>query len=378
MKQPIRILQVVTVMNLGGLESFIMNIYRNIDHSKIQFDFLVHRLERGVFDDEIEELGGNIYRLNPIRPTRFFTYQKELKRFFKEHNEYRTVHSHLNENSAMVLYIAKKIGIPVRIAHSHAKATAGPYKFLREFIKTKINSYSTLNLACSVDAGKWLYGSHDFEVFKNSIDITRFKFPENPAVTIALKKQLNFESSDFVIGLIARFSSTKNHEFLIESFNAYLKINKHAKLLLIGEGDLQGAIRQKVNGLQIEDHVVFTGNVSNPEDYLCVMDLFTMTSFNEGLGIVLIEAQCNGLPILMSDTMPKEIELTGLTQRKSLHSSAKEWAEEIERIRVEHADDVRVGYEEVIRSKGFDIALNSQKLVEIYSVAYQKSLKNNL
>lgn len=376
MNQPIRILQIVTIMNLGGLESFLMTIYRNIDRSKVQFDFLVHRQERGAFDDEIEILGGKIFRLNPIRPTRFFQYQKELKLFFFDHKEYRIIHSHLNENSAIILSVAKKMGITVRIAHSHAKATAGPYKLLREFIKTRIDPNSTLNLACSEDAGKWLYGGKDFEVFKNSVDVDKFKFPQNSEKIKTLKDDLSIENKDFVMGLVARFSSTKNHVFLIDIFNEYHKLNQDSKLLLVGDGELRLEIENLIKKFNLQEKVIFTGNVNNPQDYLSLMDIFVMTSFNEGLGIVLIEAQCNGLPILMSDTMPEEIDLTDLTYRESLNSSPKHWANKINEIKELHKDDNREGYETIIKDKNYDISSNAQKLIDIYMSNYQESLKN--
>lgn len=376
MTQPIRILQVVTIMNLGGLESFLMTIYRNIDRSKVQFDFLVHRQERGAFDDEIESLGGKIFRLNPIRPARFFQYQKELKSFFLDHKEYKIIHSHLNENSAIVLNVAKRLNIPIRIAHSHAKATAGPYKFLREFIKTRIYSNSTLNLACSEDAGKWLYGGKDFDVFKNSVDVEKFKFPQNSEKIKTLKDEVGIESKDFVMGLVARFSFTKNHIFLIDVFNEYQKLNKDSKLLLVGDGELKLEINNYIKELNLQEKVLFTGNVSNPQDYLSLMNIFVMTSFNEGMPVVLIEAQCNGLPVLMSDTIPAEIEITDLTYRESLNSSPKHWANKINEIKELHKDDHRELYKTIIKDKNYDISSNAQKLIDLYMSNYQESLKN--
>ncbi len=365
MKKPIRILQVVTIMNMGGLENFLMNIYRNIDRSKVQFDFLVHRSDRGVFDDEIERLGGKIFRMPPIRPSRFFSYQKELKTFFKTH-VYKVVHSHLNENSALVLKVAKELSIPVRIAHSHAKATAGPYKFLRELIKKRISIYSTLNLACSYDAGKWLYSSEKFKIINNSIDVDRFRYSSNAAYLKSLKKTLELKENDHVVGAVARFSPTKNHSFMIDVFNEYLKLNKNAKLLLVGDGDLKKAIAQKCKELGLEKNVVFAGNVKNPEDYLSIMDIFLITSFNEGFGIVAVEAQCSGLPILMTDTIPQEIELTQLTYRNKLDENPAKWAKTLLSIQAVNMDNVRHSYAELIKSGGYDVRENAGKLINLY------------
>lgn len=377
MNKPIRILQVVTIMDLGGLENFLMTIYRNIDRSQIQFDFLVHRQERGVFDDEIERMGGKIFRLNPIRPTRFFSYQNELKSFFKEHKEYRIVHSHINENSALVLNIAKKMGIPTRIAHSHAKTTAKPYKALRNILKRNVHSNATHSLACSVEAGHWLYNQNKFDVFKNSVNVNRFKYPNKDNNVLKLKSKLGFSKHDFVIGLIARFSPVKNHDFLIDVFHEYHKMNNNSKLLLVGEGELKEQIKNKVNFLGIENYVVFTGNVNNPEDYLSAMNLFIMTSFSEGMPVVLVEAQCNGLPVLMSDAVPDEVILTDLIYKESLDSSEKTWVNKIELIKKTHEYNKRDGYGDVIISKGFDIETNSEKLVDLYLSEHSKALKDN-
>lgn len=366
MKEPIRILQVVTIMNLGGLENFIMNIYRNIDRSQFQFDFLVHRQERGFFDDEIEELGGRIFRFNPIRPTQFFKYKNELRTFFLSHREYKIIHSHLNENSGIILSVAKEMKIPVRIAHSHAKATAGPYKFLRKLIKKSIPYYSTVNLACSKDAGKWLFNSKKFEVFNNSIDCDKFKFQQNTTKNNLLRKSLNIKPDEFVLGLIARFSPTKNHQFLIEVFSELLKIEKKSKLILIGDGELKEDILNKVKKHNIIDSVIFVGNVSNPQDYLSIMDVFVLTSFYEGMPLSLIEAQCNGLPILMSDTIPSEIEITDLVFKESLNSSPAIWANKILHLKRSPDNLNRIDYSEIVKNTGFDVKMNSLKLLDLY------------
>lgn len=368
MKHPIRILQVVTIMNLGGLENFLMNMYRNIDRSKVQFDFLVHRKERGVFDDEIEMLGGKIHRLSPIHPSRIFSYQKELKFFFKSHKQYKIIHSHLNENSTFVLKIAKELAVPVRLAHSHAKATAGNYKFLRNIIKKRITSYSTLNLACSLDAGRWLYKSEPFKVINNSIDVNRFRYPNDPKGIRFLMEGLGLTQSDFIIGSVARFSHTKNHSFLINVFNEFLKLNTDAKLLLVGDGELKDLAVQQCLNLGIEKSVVFVGNVKDPEIYLSIMDIFLLTSFNEGFGIAAVEAQCNGLPILMTDTLPQEIDLTELTYRKKLNDSTFEWAKELLLIRAANKNNLRPVYADLVKLQGYDIKECAKELTDLYNL----------
>lgn len=247
MKEPIRILHVVTTMNLGGLENYLMNLYRNIDRTKIQFDFLMHRIEESAFDREIEALGGKIYRLNPIRPMLYFQYQAELKFFLKKHPEYIIVHSHINANSALVLSAAKKVGIPVRIAHAHIAATAKKNWIFREILKMRVHGLATHHLACSKEAGKWLYGTNDFKVFNNGIDAQKYKF--NNEMRLAIRAALNVESNEILIGHVGRFNTQKNHEFLINVFVKYNNEQPSSKLILIGEGELKENIKNQIDKL---------------------------------------------------------------------------------------------------------------------------------
>lgn len=366
MKEPIRVLQVVTIMNLGGLENFLMNLYRKVDRSKIQFDFLVHRQERGAFDDEIEQLGGKIYRLTALHPFKYFSYRKMLKDFFRQHPEYKIIHSHINEGNAIVLSIAKECGVQQRISHSHIDTTIGKFGVLREIPKRLTSRYSSFNYACSVNAGKWLYGKNEFEVFKNSIDVNRFKF--NRENRNKIRKQLNLSDDQLLVGNIARFNTQKNHRFLVEVFFEFLKLKPDSKLILIGEGNLENEIKARIHHLKIEKNVIFTGVVFNTEEYLSAMDLFLFPSLFEGLGIVAVEAQCNGLPVLMSENIPDETVLTDLIQIKSLKSSVKEWTEKL--FEMSGSKQNRIEYAEMIRQKGFDIETNAEKLTKFYLSCY--------
>src|SRR5690554_4668106 len=175
-RMPIRVLHVVTTMDLGGIETLLMSVYRNIDRSKIQFDFLVHREEKGIFDDEILSLGGRIYRMPPLSPNKFFSYRKKMKLFLVS-NKFTIIHSHLNANSTLILSVAKEVGVPVRIAHSHINKSEGGKWYIKSFLKRFINHYSTLNFAASVEAGQWLFGDKKgFTVVTNSIKVDNFKF----------------------------------------------------------------------------------------------------------------------------------------------------------------------------------------------------------
>ena len=182
--EPIRILQVVTIMNRGGLETMLMNYYRQMDRSKIQFDFMVHRAEKGHYDDEILSLGGNIYRMPQIRPGNYRLYFKELNDFFSTHPEYKVVHSHINENSSFVLRAAKRAGVPCRIAHSHLSDLGIDLKLpFRLYARFSMKDYPNQYFACSKNAGKWLFGqgvssSKEITILNNAVNVEEFKFNE--------------------------------------------------------------------------------------------------------------------------------------------------------------------------------------------------------
>lgn len=364
MNEPIRVLQVVTIMNLGGLENFIMNLYRSIDRTRVQFDFLVHRQERGAFDDEIEKLGGKIYRLSPIRPLNFFKYKKQIKNFFNKNSKFKIVHSHLNANSAIILYEAKRARIPVRIAHSHTDETINHYYLFRKVLKTQVKKYSTDNFACSVSAGKWLFDKAKFSIFNNSIDVFRFKFDADIRKKIRL--DLGLTKDQILIGNISNFSKPKNIEFLIDVFYHFNQIDNTAMLILVGDGSLKNSIKEKLKNIGIDNKVIFTNQVFNPEDYMCAMDLFLFPSLFEGFPLTLVEAQCNGLQILMSDTISREIILTDLIEIKSLNTLSLNWAVRIEGIIKQKKDLQRFTYFKQLKDKGFDVKDNAEVLLDFY------------
>ncbi len=373
MSEPIRVLQVVTIMDLGGVENFLMNLYRNIDRSKIQFDFLMHREKEGIFDKEILELGGRIYRFKAIRPWRYIQYIEGLKTFFRNHSEYLIIHSHINANSNFILKVAKQKGVPIRIAHSHTAASVKSYKFLVNMLAKIVPKVATHRLACSQEAGDWLFGDNDFQIFNNAIDTLKFQF--NESVRQKLRHSLDIKNSDIVFGNIANFNPVKNHEFLLKVFGRYHYINPKSKLILIGEGELRQDIEKQIKQLGLVDSVILTGAIQNPQDYLSTMDIYLFTSLFEGLGISLIEAQCNGLPILMSDCLPQDAIVTDLIHQKSLLSSEEEWTEEISNVLESHKNNDRLVYREQVLVKGFDVVSNMKQIEDLYLNALSEITK---
>lgn len=269
----------------GGVESVVMNYYRNIDKEKIQFHFLCDEDSTDIPYQEIEKLGGKVIIIPPYQ--KLFKYQKELYRIFKENN-YKIVHSHINALSVFSLRIAKKAGVPIRIAHSHSTSNKKEWKknilkmILRPFSKLYANQY----FACTEYAGKWLFGKKvverkELNVINNAIDLKKFELNENTRED--LRKELGIKEDTLIIGHVGRFMKQKNHEFLIDVFNELIKKNENSILMLIGQGPLLNDMKQKVRDLNIEDKVKFIGQVTNVEKYYNIMDVFLFPSIYEGL-----------------------------------------------------------------------------------------------
>ena len=271
--------------NGGGVESVVMNYYRNIDRNKIQFHFLCDEDSTDIPYEEIEKLGGKVIVIPPYQ--KLFKYQKELYRIFKKNN-YKIVHSHINALSVFPLRIAKKAKIPVRIAHSHSTSNKKEWKknILKIILRPLSKLYANNYFACTEYAGKWLFGKKvverkELNVINNAIDLKKFEFNENTRK--ALREELGIKEDTLIIGHVGRFMKQKNHEFLIEVFNEVYKKNQNTLLILIGQGPLLSEIKQKAINLNIEDKIKFIGQVTDVEKYYNIMDIFLFPSIYEGL-----------------------------------------------------------------------------------------------
>lgn len=304
-KKVTRVLNVLPSMRAAGVESFVMNVYRNIDRSKIQFDFLVHTNKKEFFDDEIKKLGGRIYRLSLKDDKNFVKYIRDLNNFFKEHPEYTIVHGHMQSLMPLYLAVAKKNGVKERIAHSHNSSFEKSTKGVLLHIFSRFAKYfSTTNYACSKTAGQYLFGKNKFEVILNGIDVDKFFFNEENRKK--LRKELLCEDK-FVIGHIARFELQKNHEFLVDVFYEFQKKCRDSVLLLVGEGKLENRIKRQVDLLGISDKVHFLGVRKDANVLYSAFDCFVLPSLYEGLPVVGVESQLSGLPVLLSDTITNEV-----------------------------------------------------------------------
>lgn len=357
---PLRILQIVTYMGRGGLETMLMNYYRHIDKDKVQFDFLVHRDFKADYDDEILSFGGRIYHVSRLVPWSK-GYREELKRFFREHPEYKIVHVHQDCLSSVALQCAKECGIPVRIAHSHSANAVKNLKYpIKLHYMKKIPKYATQLFACGERAGNWMFGGADFEVVHNAVDTENYICSQE-------KYQKSREQfgvkNEILIGHVGSFSPAKNHSFIIDIFNEVIDKQTNAKLILVGDGDRRPAIEEKVKSLGLEDKIIFTGIRTDVNEIMQAMDVFLFPSLYEGLPVTLVEAQAVGLPILMSDQISEESVITqDLITIKSLSDSADAWADKL----IEIAGQKKESHIWEVRESGYDIQNEAKKLQEFY------------
>lgn len=356
----LRVLQVVTHMERGGLESMLMNYYRYIDREKIQFDFLVHRQERAAYDDEIEAMGGKIYRLPRLVPWSK-AYLTALNRFFDEHPEYRIVHVHQDCLSSVILKAAQQHNIPVRIAHSHSANQDKNLKYpVKLWYKRSISKYATNLFACGEDAGDWMFGGEPFQIINNAIDVAAYTYV--PTKRQEMRRQLGLEN-ELTIGHVGRFNQPKNHPFLLDIFAVLLKKEPNAILLLVGGGENMPKIQAKAHTLGIAEHVRFLGVRSDVADLMQAMDVFVFPSLYEGLPVTMVEAQAAGLPCLISDKIPPECILTnGLVGVLPLSAEPETWAAKI----LEKKNLPRIDRRSEIAAHGFDITTEAVKLQKFY------------
>lgn len=363
---PIRILNLFTIMDCGGAETMVMNYFRNIDRTKVQFDFMVHREERGVYDDEIERLGGNIYRMPQIRPWSSNSYRKAVRNFYASHPEYRIIHSHMSELGIYDFIEAEKQGVPCRICHAHNRPYGIDLKSpVRWYYKTRMIPYITHMFICGKESGDWLFGKKNESQFiqmNNAIDAKRYSYDAQTRQRV--RERLGIVSSQPVVGHIGRFSAQKNHTFILDIFQRVLKTIPDALLLLIGDHktEIGAQMIDKAEKLKIDRQVRFLGVCDDIPDLLNAMDVFLFPSLFEGLSVASIEAQAAGLPCLISDKVPLECKKTDLVKQIPLSASPERWAEAV----VEAAKTERRNTYQEIASAGFDIKENAEWLENFY------------
>lgn len=370
----IRVLQVFHGMDCGGAETMIMNLYRHIDRSKVQFDFLVHTTKKCFFDDEIRQLGGNVYCVPYYKVTNGKQYKIALDEFFKSHPEIKIVHGHLGSCAHIYLQKAKKYGC-YAIAHSH---NTKPKGFSLKNCLYRLFTYKTRKVAdyffgCSVAAAEYRFGykiahSKRCAILKNAIDVNKFAYSDSYRNEI--REEFNL-GDKFVIGHVGRFNTQKNHTFLIDIFKAVHDQRPESVLMLVGVGDLMPMIKQKVETLGLNESVIFAGLRSDVHKMMSAFDIFLFPSLYEGLPVTLVEAQTSSLPVVCSDIITKEISVTDFIEKLPLSQSAAAWGDYV----VQKLDVINRHNREINTSEMFFYDINESSIwLESY---YKKIMEKN-
>lgn len=367
-KKPVRVLHVLGALDRGGAETVVMNLYRNINREKIQFDFIIHTDRICDYTNEVTSLGGKIYTIPKFTGLNILRYRKEWKKFFENHPEYKIMHAHIRSTAILFLGIARKNNIKT-ISHSHNTSEgSGINALVKRILEYGIRYKAEYFLACSKQAGNWLFGRRvcqkdNFSIMKNGICIKEFRYDKK----IREIKRKEFGLNDeILIGHIGRFHPQKNHDFIIEIYKEVYRRNSKSMLMLIGEGELKKEIEEKVERLGLKDNVIFTGVREDIPQLLQAMDLFLFPSLYEGLGIVAVEAQAAGLPCIVSDVLPEEVFVTDLIKGIGLDEEPNKWVDNIFYNLENHKKDNRLEQNKSVEKSGYDIEHISDWIEEFY------------
>lgn len=375
--EPMRVLHENVIMDPGGIEALLMNVYRHIDRDRVQFDFMVHRPDHAFYENEIENLGGKIYRTPKFSPFpgQYQSFMRATEKILLEHPEYKVMHAHAELN-LWPLMVAKKLGVPTRIAHSHnAKTTVNLKYFFFLYEKAKIKKFCTDMFMCSTPAGVWTFGQKAVEsgtvkFIKNGIETDKFVY--NEQIRSKKRRELGLENK-LVVGHVGRFMQQKNHKFLIDVFDVIHKKNPNTVLILVSDGRLMNAIKSKVHTLDLDSSVMFLGNRGDVNELMQAMDVFLFPSLWEGLPLTGVEAQTAGLPVIMSDVITDEVCITENAYMLSLNNCAEVWADKVLSI---CSNYIRKNVQKQIIDAGFDIQTTADWLENFYLDAYSRAEQN--
>lgn len=361
-----RVLNVLVGLERGGIETFLMNVYSNINKSEIQFDFLITEKKDTDYKKEILKYGGNVYTYSSRRDSVWRNY-KEVDCFFKKH-KYSIVHFHISSLSNIApIYAAYRNNVKNIIIHSHSSNTVGIlHKMLHRINKKIIKKIATHFFACSNEAASWMFPNSiflkkDFTIIPNGILLEKFSFSEEKRKTV--RKSLDIDENTLVFGHVGRLSFPKNHLFLLEVFKCIHNSQENSKLILVGKGERKSIIRQKIKELHLSSDVIFYGESNNVDYLMSSFDAFILPSFYEGLPVVLVEAQTSGLPCFVSNSITKDVKLTNFINYLSLDNSPSFWAYKI----IENIKKNSLNRYVVSKSiRAFDIKEVSKKIENFY------------
>lgn len=373
--EPVRVLQVISKPQLGGVETMLMNVYRNIDRDKVQFDFTSHEIDEGGYYNEVLSLGGKVHNIEPIRKIGVLKYIKQIKRLVKENN-YNVVHSHISINNSFVLLGAKLGGAKIRVSHAHTTTTEKPNNIVYNMITTAMKCINkmvaTRYCACGKLAAEFLYGkkcvkSGKVKIINNAIDINKFK--KYYGLKNEIKEKYDISKDVKVIGHIGRFDGpVKNHEFIIKIAEKLKEEKRLQKFLfvLVGNGENLEKYKKIVKEKKLSNNILFFGTSNNIPEVMQIFDVFILPSLYEGLPVVEIEAQAAGVRSIVSNKVTKEIDLgIGLVDFAGIDDeNINEWIELLGK------PNEKLDYEkinEALEKNGYNVQSTVKSFYELYS-----------
>lgn len=366
--EKIKVLQVTGSLRVGGAETVALNFYRYIDKERFEFDYLVYGDSVEPYEAEVEHLGGKVIHIDSPNEG-YAKFLNGLRKVIRKYGPYDIIHAHTLLNIGLVLFVGYIENVPMRVAHAHSDRKNVKLKLHKKLykicMKHFIQKYATHYVACSYEAGTFLYGRSLFEekgiIIKNGIDVSQYCY--NPIKRDVIKREFGIKDK-FVIGHVGRFSKVKNHSFLLKVFQEIHKRNSNTVLLLVGDGELRLQIEHEIEELGLNNNVVLTGTRSDVPDLMQAMDVFVFPSYYEGLPVTLVEAQASGLPCVISSNITDEICITDLVCKVSLDSGILSWTEIV--LRYVEGYKKKNTLNEVKKS-GFDITESIETLKNTYS-----------
>ncbi|RDY90761.1 glycosyltransferase family 1 protein [Bacillus amyloliquefaciens] len=368
---PVRVLHIFSGMNRGGAETMMMNLYRKMDRTKVQFDFLTHRNDPCAYDEEILTLGGRLFYVPSIGSTNPITFVKQVKQVIQEKGPFAAVHAHTDFQSGFIALAARLAGVPVRICHSHSTSWRGRSSRLAGMqlfvFRRMITANATALCACGEEAGRFLFGKEkDVHLLPNGIDLDLFA--GGRADTESEKRKRGIAGGRLAIGHIGRFTEEKNHQFLLRLAADMKERGIGFQLILAGDGPLRTDMEKLAEKLGLDDDVRFIGVEERVHDLLKTLDVFVMPSLYEGLPVTLVEAQASGVPCVISDGITEEADAgLGLVSRLSLKEPPELWTAAILRAAETPVPD-KARIKETLGRLGYDAGQNAGAVMKLYNM----------
>lgn len=360
----IRILHMIGSLEMGGSQTMVMTLYRSIDKEKFQFDFIIDCDTKSVFEEEIKRMGGKIFRLPKFNGINFMKVGQAWNDFFQNHPEYKILHSHVRSYASLYLPIAKAHEVRT-IIHSHNTSNGkGLTSVIKCVLQYPLRFQADYFFGCSEMAGRWLFGekivqSDRYFMLRNAVDLERFAY--QPQIREKIRYELGVDTNTLLIGHVGRMNPQKNHHFLIDCFYKVTNQRSDVKLLLLGDGELRGKISQQIRQSGLENQVIMPGVKENVEEYFSAMDCFLLPSLHEGLPVVVVEAQANGLQCFLSDAVTKEVQLSELVQYLPITQGDDPWVNALLNCKNYHKDVTKE-----IKDSGFCVKESSKWLSDFY------------